>query len=109
MASVYLSYALGSAAAALLTKSVYNYSTTPIQVTDEIESKVTVLEAKEAPKIVVEDEQDKEIKEEQPELNEIYVCSRCHMKKSLDEFSRNQQKRKPMNSWKCKDCTGNRK
>ena len=106
MASVYLSYALGSAAAALLTKSVYNYSTTPIQVTDEIESKVTVLEAKETPKIVVEDEQDKE---EQPELNEIYVCSRCHMKKSLDEFSRNQQKRKPMNSWKCKDCTGNRK
>ena len=36
--------------------------------------------AKEAPKIA-EDEQDKEIKEEQPQLNEIYVCSRCHMKK----------------------------
>jgi len=84
MAELYGSYMLGSVTVAYISKMLYNYTTnTPAEnINENIEE--------------FEDIED---------IEELFKCIVCSEEKSLDYFSKNQQKKKKQGEWKCKVCT----
>jgi hypothetical protein len=97
MAQLYVPYALGSMAFAAVSKWLYDYSN-GAEETIEVESDKEIISI---PEIKIETEPEPEVIEE----GDLYECMKCHQLKNLDNFSKNQQKKKPMNMWKCKSCT----
>ena len=112
MASVYISYALGSAALAYVTRSLYSYSSSePTSEKDNIDEMVSNMElsldTKKKEESIPKDEVDVASEESiNTILEDLYYCYACKEKKALNQFSKNQQKRKQQNMWKCKGCTG---
>jgi hypothetical protein len=94
MAQLYVPYALGSMAFAAVSKWLYDYSNGAEEETSNNEL-ITTEEKNSATEIKVED----------VDSEDLYECTQCHIYKILDDFSKNQQKKKPMNMWKCKECT----
>ena len=117
MASVYISYALGSAALAYVTSSLYTYSSSTDEEKDNIDVMVSNMElsleknpSKPEDNDIPEDKMDVATEESiNSVLEDLYFCYACKEKKTLDQFSKNQQKRKPQNMWKCKACTSSSK
>lgn len=107
MAQLYVPYALGSMAVAAVSKWIYDYSNgaeenVEVEPVIELESDEDIPSV---PEIKIETDTETEIKTKQIEQEDLYECMKCHERKELDEFSKNQQKKKPMNMWKCKTCT----
>ena len=109
MAQLYAPYVLGSMTFAYLSKVMYDYTNT--EVVEPMETVIEVSEITEKdtevlviPEEEVEVEADDEA-EAEDEDEELFKCSKCLQKKPIYSFSKNQQKKKTMNMWKCKECT----
>jgi hypothetical protein len=89
MAEIYASYMLGSVTVAYISKLLYNYTNTTPNIAENIIVHMNDFED-------IEDIED---------AGDSYKCILCSEKKSLDCFSKNQQKKKKMGEWKCKSCT----
>ena len=89
MAEIYASYMLGSVTVACISKLLYNYTNTTPNTAENINNNIEEFED-------IEDIEDSV---------ELYKCILCSEEKSLDCFSKNQQKKKKMGEWKCKVCT----
>ena len=90
MAELYGSYMLGSVTVAYVSKMLYNYTTnTPVENINEN----------------IEEFEDIEDIEDIEDTEELFKCIVCSEEKSLDCFSKNQQKKKKQGEWKCKVCT----
>lgn len=102
MAQLYAPYVLGSMTFAYLSKVMYDYTNT--EVVEPMETVIEVSEITEK-EIDVAENNDR-IKEEDDNMpEELFKCNKCLEKKPLYSFSKNQQKKKPINMWKCKECT----
>tara|TARA_E500000178_G_C16853781_1_gene676378 strand:- start:669 stop:947 length:279 start_codon:yes stop_codon:yes gene_type:complete len=91
MAQLYAPYVLGSMTFAYLSKVMYDYNTSEL-----VEPMETIIEETETEIVVEPIEETNE---------ELFKCSKCLENKPLFSFSKNQQKKKPLNMWKCKNCT----
>ena len=95
MAEIYASYMLGSVTVACISKLLYNYTNTTPNTAENINNNNNNIEEFED----IEDIEDIE------DAGDSYKCILCSEKKSIDCFSKNQQKKKKMGEWKCKSCT----
>ena len=82
MAELYASYMLGSVTVAFVSKVLYNYTYSTPETAENINDFETIEEEK-----------------------ELFKCIGCLEEKTLDSFSKNQQKKKKQGQWKCKLCT----
>jgi len=99
MAELYGSYMLGSVTVAYVSKMLYNYTTnTPVENINENIEEFEDIED-------IEDTEDTEDIEDTEDTEELFKCIVCSEEKSLDCFSKNQQKKKKQGEWKCKVCT----
>jgi len=83
MAELYASYMLGSVTVAFVSKVLYNYTYSTPETAENIIVHMNDFE----------------------DIEELFKCIVCSEEKSLDCFSKNQQKKKKMGEWKCKVCT----
>lgn len=83
MAELYASYMLGSVTVAFVSKMLYNYTYSTPETAENINIESEIFET----------------------IEELYKCIQCLEEKSLDCFSKNQQKKKKQGEWKCKVCT----
>jgi len=83
MAELYASYMLGSVTVAFVSKVLYNYTYSTPETAENIIVHMNDFE----------------------DIEELFKCIVCSEEKSLDCFSKNQQKKKKMGEWKCKSCT----
>ena len=95
MAELYASYMLGSVTVAFVSKVLYNYTYSTPETAENINNNNNNIEEFED----IEDIEDIE------DAEDSYKCILCSEKKSIDCFSKNQQKKKKMGEWKCKSCT----
>ena len=79
MAELYASYMLGSVTVAFVSKVLYNYTYSTPETAENINDFETI--------------------------EELFKCIGCLEEKTLDSFSKNQQKKKKQGQWKCKLCT----
>lgn len=83
MAELYASYMLGSVTVAFVSKLLYNYTYSTPETAENIIVTMNDFET----------------------IEELYKCIQCLEEKTLDCFSKNQQKKKKQGEWKCKVCT----
>ena len=83
MAELYASYMLGSVTVAFVSKMLYNYTYSTPETAENINIESEIFET----------------------IEELYKCIQCLEEKTLDCFSKNQQKKKKQGEWKCKVCT----
>ena len=107
MAQLYATYVIGSMTAAYLSNVIYNYSNSG---GEKIEKNVIsfnnieeVMDNK--PQIYDKDNEGNSEETNSGNSEETYNCIKCHKNLTIHHFSKNQQKKKPLNMWKCKTCT----
>ena len=100
MAQLYTAYMIGSMTVAYLSNVIYNYSNSGIE---KIEKNVISFDHIE--EVIENNPQILYDKDNDGDSKETYNCIKCHKNLTLHNFSKNQQKKKPVNMWKCKTCT----
>ena len=100
MAQLYTAYMIGSMTVAYLSNVIYNYSNSGIE---KIEKNVISFDHIE--EVIENNPQILYDKDIESDSKETYNCIKCHKNLTLHNFSKNQQKKKPVNMWKCKTCT----
>ena len=103
MAQLYAPYVLGSMTFAYLSKVMYDYTNTEVVEPMETVIEVSEITEKDTEVLVIPEAEAEAEAEDDDE--ELFKCSKCLVKRPLYSFSKNQQKKKPMNMWKCKACT----
>jgi len=99
MAQLYATYVVGSMTVAYLSNAIYNYSNSG---GEKIEKKVISFNNIEE---VMDNKPQIYDKDNEENSEETYNCIKCHKNLTIHHFSKNQQKKKPLNMWKCKTCT----
>ena len=116
MAQLYATYVIGSMTAAYLSNAIYNYSNSGGEKIEKNVISFNHIEEVMDNKPQIYDKDNEGNSEETNSGNseetnsgnsseETYNCITCHKNWTLHHFSKNQQKKKPLNMWKCKTCT----